>query len=233
MQQICEVCGKKFRALNLNHLRTHGIVSWEQYEELVAKRKKPDQNLIREVAHSLLHRQEVPEEHARRLAEINSGRRSTAPGMLAATDMRRMIRLAHLMEKMESMEGLAFDSEKMANYSFEQLLDLMKFTSGDIENIIKQLSGDAKEKGFSGAVENLFHHSTTYNFVHANGQGTAFDGRLPSDPRAQAGLMEQVNQMLGQFREGHLPSPPQEVPAGPPPTQHQGEVIDVDSTSDQ
>lgn len=225
-QQICEVCGKKFRALNLNHLRTHGIVSWEQYEELVAKRQRPDQNLIREVAHGLLHRQEIPEEHARRLAEINAGRQNNMRGMMAVTDMRQMLRLVRLMEKLDRMDGVALDEERLAEYSFEQLLEMMKFVSGDITTIIKQLSEDSKKgAGFAGAVENLF-HSTTYNFVQANGHGTEFDGRLPQDPRAQAGLMEQVNELLGKFRQGVLPAPPQPATPGPPPVQ-EGGVIDV------
>jgi len=198
--QICEVCEKEFRTLNLNHLRTHGIVSWDQYQELVAKRERPDQSIIREVAHGLLHRQNIPEEHARKLAEVNAGRRANMPSMMAVTDMRQMLRLVKLMEKLEGMEGTAFDDEKFAEYTFEQLLDLMKFASGDIKDIIKQLSDDSKQKGFQTAVENMFQ----YNFVQASGAGTSFDSRLPEDPRERAGLMQKVDDMLGKFRDGNL-----------------------------
>lgn len=218
--QICEVCGKKFRALNLNHLRTHGIVSWEVYEELVAKREKPDQNLLREVAHGLLHRQEIPDEHARKLAEINAGRRTNMPGMMAVTDMRQLLRLVRLMDKMEKIDGLALDEERMAEATLEQLLDMWRMTSTDIQAIIKQLTEDSKKGGFANAVENLFQ----YNFVQANGVGTQFDSRLPEDPRAQAGLMQKVEDLLGRFRAGEVPTLPEPAPAGPPV----GEVIEVE-----
>ena len=190
--QVCEVCQRQFRAINLNHLRTHGIVSWAQYEEVVARRLKPDQTLIREVALSLLHRQEVPEEHARKLAEINAAQRMQVPAMLGAFNLRRIIRVQNLMKELEKMEDVAFSKEDMA---FEQLLELMKFASGDIEKMIKQLSEESKDKGFAGAVDSIVNNNT-YNFVNAAGNPTVFDSRLPDDPRARAGLMEQVNRLL-------------------------------------
>lgn len=211
--QRCEVCGKGFRSLNLNHLRTHGIVSWDQYQEVIDKRAKPDQSLIREVAHSLLHRQAVPEEHARKLAAINAGRNTNVGGMMAVTDMRQLLRLSRLMEMMEQMEGVALDPEKFAEYTFEQLLEMMKFTSSDIQAIIKQLSADSKKDGFGTAVENLYQ----YNFVQANGIPTEFDSRLPEDPRARAGLMQQVESLLGQFKKGQVPTKPESGQQGPPP----------------
>lgn len=193
--QVCEVCQRPFRAINLNHLRTHGIVSWTQYEEIVARRLKPDQTLIREVALTLLHRQEVPEEQARKLAEINAAQRMQVPAMLGAFNLRRVIRVQKLMEQLEAMENVAFEKESLENLAAEQLLELMKFASGDIEKMIKQLSEESKDKGFAGAVDSIVNNNT-YHFVNASGNPTVFDGRLPDDPRARAGLMEQVNRLL-------------------------------------
>lgn len=226
MSTLCEVCGKTFRTLKLNHLRTHGIVSWDQYEEVVAKTKRPDQNLIREVAHRLLHRQEIPEEHSRKLAEINAGRRLSMPGVLSATDMRRVLRLTKLMERLERIDGVLLDDEQLAQCTFKDLLELAKFASADIETIIKQLSGDAKKAGFQAAVENLYN----YNIVNSQGVVTQFDSRLPHDPRAQASLMQQVESFLGKFRNGEVPELP--AKSGPPvkPSSSDGEVIYVESS---
>lgn len=192
--QTCEVCGRDFRALNLNHLRTHGIVSWEQYQEQIAQRAKPDQTIIREVTHALLHRQDVPEEHARKLAEINAGQQAHLPEMMGVIKLRRVRRLQKLMEALERMEDVAFAKEDLAD---EMLLEMMKYASGDIEKIIKQLSEASKTGGFSAAVDQVVNNTgNTYNIVQSTGVPTAFDNRLPEDPRAQASLMTKVDALI-------------------------------------
>jgi len=145
----------------------------------------------------------VPEGHARKLAKIKADVAQCKPGINAVTDMRQLIRLIRLMEKMEKLEGTALDEDKFAEYTLEQLLELMKFTSADIEKIIKQLSGEAQKSGYSVAVENVLQ----YNLVHATGTGTDFDARLPTDPRAHASLMQRVEEFLGQFRQGKAQKP--------------------------
>lgn len=198
--QTCEICGKTFRNLNLNHLRTHGVVSWEQYRELVLQRKRPDQTLIREVAHSLLHGNGIPDEHARKLAEINAGARAQADGITSVFAMRQTLRALRLMDALQGMEDIAYDKETLAKASLDNLLDMMKFVSGDLFTILKQLSEvNKKTNSFSGAVESVLNQ---YNFINASGVGTDFDRRLPTDPRKESQIMARVRDLVDVWERG-------------------------------
>lgn len=202
--QTCEICGKQFRSLNLNHLRTHGVMDWDHYENMVAQRTRPDQNLLREVTQDLLYREQVSEEHARKLARINMGANTNIPNMVKVQKLRTNLRLIELMQKRETLTSLVFDEERLAEASLETLAKILQLMNADIDTSFKQLQEEIPDKGVIDAAGTVV-NNTTYQFVQANGVGTQFDQELPEDPRAQAGLMQKVEDLLTQMRTGENP----------------------------
>lgn len=207
--EICEVCDRQFRVLNLNHLRTHGVVSWDQYREMVAQRTKPDQTLIREVAHSLLHKQEVAEDLQQRLARLQAAAQVHGPAMDEAALMRIRLRRINLMDDLQQIDGLVFNMDRAAEYTFEQLVELSRLYGADILKTTQLLADKQKDKGgtpFGDAVGQVVNSQyNQYNFVTANGSATKFDDRLPKDPRAVTGLLQKVEELLGVMRSGVQP----------------------------
>lgn len=203
---ICEICDRKFRSLNLNHLRTHGIMSWDQYQEAVDRRTKPDQTLIRDVAHGLLHKQEVAEDLQIRLVQLQAAARTHGPAMDEAAAIRMRLRRINLMDDIQHIDGLLVDREKMAEYSFEQLVELSKLYDGSIQKMTQLLmdkqksSPDNPTGGFGEVAGQIVNNQ--YNFVNAQGTPTQFDEALPKDPRAETSLMQKVEQFLGHLRSG-------------------------------
>lgn len=203
--QFCEICSKPFRTLNLNHLRTHGILTWDQYSVECARRSKPDQTLIQDVVGGLLANREISEEHQQKLATIYSARQRNAPGICSTMELRQMLRLTKLFQVLDEAEEVTYSKAQLAKLTFEQMMNLMSFVSGDIKSILAQMSDSVGKKGlgFAGAVEQLVGNQFNFNM---GGAGTEFDSRLPANPRAQVALMGKVDEMYRRLKSGENPA---------------------------
>lgn len=183
----CDICGRQFNRRCMSHLKSHGIRSWEEYQEWLRRKQValPPKDLVSKVASMILSGQEIPQEYLMGLSNLQKVVAERANALMDVAMVKRMNRLSRLLDAMDQTDRELTDAERVSKLSFPELLSLSEHLRAHAKEIYDEMKAGATPKSLPTTVVNVQQVAPV--------QGSL---PIPTDPRERSDLLTKVKRLL-------------------------------------